>query len=253
MTKIIVLLITVFTCSSSFSQQKDSVKSITHFSGTASFTNNGISIVPSFSLEKPAVQFILSLGKSRFSIDPDIRFSIKGKPWTMLFWARYKLVDDTKFKVTTGTHLGINYRTGVLPINGDSSEATVARRYLAAEFSPRYLLTKNISVGIYYLYSHGLDAGTIGNTHFITLNAGFSNIKITKEVFINFNPQVYYLKLDDEDGFYSTATLTLAKKDFPLSIQSTVNKIIDTHIKGSKNFLWNVSLVYSFNKNYVAK
>jgi hypothetical protein len=67
------------------------------------------------------------------------------------------------------------------------------------------------------------------------------------------NPQIYYLKLDRQDGFYFTSSLTLAKKNFPLIIQSTINKIIDTHIAGSKNILWNVSLVYSFNKNYVSR
>ncbi len=246
-----VLLVPIFFLTHfAFSQKPDSTKSTTHFSGTVSVTNDGIAIVPSFSLGKPAVIFMLSAGKKRFSIEPDIRFSLAAKPWTMLFWARYKLVDNKKFKINTGTHLGLNYRTSVLPINGDTANATVARRYLAAEIFPRYLLTKNISVGIYYLYSHGLDAGTIGNTNFITLNANFSNIKITNQFFLKFNPQLYYLKLDEQDGFYYTATLTIAKKDFPLAFQSTINRTIKTNITGSKNLLWNVSLVYSFNNKY---
>jgi hypothetical protein len=153
--------------------------------------------------------------------------------------------------MNAGTHLGLNFRRSVLPINGDSSEVNVVRRYWAGEFYPRVLLTKNISIGIYYLYSHGLDAGTIGNTHFITLNINFSNIKITDQFFIRFNPQFYYLKLDAQDGFYFTSTLSVAKKNFPLSVSSTVNKIINTNITGSKNFVWNASLVYSFNKKSV--
>ncbi len=235
----------------SFSQKTDSTKSVSYFSGSVSVTNNGISIVPSFSLDKPAAIFMLSAGKNRFSFEPDIRFSLSGKPWSFLFWGRYKLVTNDKFQMSAGTHLGLNFRASVLPINGDSSEVNVTRRYLAGELYPRILLTKNISVGIYYLYSHGLDAGTIGNTHFITFNTNFSNIKITDQFFIRFNPQFYYLKLDAEDGFYFTSTLTVAKKNFPLSVSSTINKIINTNITGSKNFVWNVSLVYSFNKKYV--
>ena len=235
----------------SFSQKTDSTKNLPYISGAVSVTNNGISIVPSFSLGEPAVQFNLLMGKNRLSFEPDIRFSLAGKPWSMLFWGRYKVVTSNKFNLNVGTHLGLNFKTSVLPINGDSSTTTVVRRYLATELFPRYSLTKNISVGIYYLYSHGLDAGTIGNTHYITFNTNFSNIKITDQFFINVNPQLYYLKLDAQDGFYFTSTFTVAKKNFPLSVSSTINKEINSNITGSKNLLWNVSLVYSFNKRYL--
>ncbi len=235
----------------SYSQKNDSTKNIRHFSGAVSVTNNGISIVPSFSLEKPAVIFNLSAGKNRFSFEPDIRFSLSGKPWSMLFWGRYKLGTTDKFNMNVGTHLGLNFKTSLLPINGDTVNTTVTRRYLAGELFPRVSVAKNISVGIYYLYSHGLDAGTINNTHFITLNTNFSHIKIPGEFYIAFNPQFYYLKLDAQDGFYFTSSFTLAKKNFPLFISSTINKKINSDITGSKNFLWNVSLGYSFNKKYV--
>lgn len=236
---------------SSFSQKTDSVKSISYFSGSVGVTNNGISIVPSFSLEKPAVQFNLTMGKNRFSFEPDIRFSLTGKPWTMLFWGRYKVVTSNKFNMNVGTHLGLNFRRTVLPINGDSTEVNIARRYLAGELYPRYLVAKNTSVGIYYLYSHGLDAGTIGNTHFITFNTNFSNIKITDQFFMKVNPQFYYLKLDAQDGFYFTSSFTVANKNFPLSVSAIINKEINSNITGSKSFLWNVSLTYSFSKKYV--
>jgi hypothetical protein len=234
----------------SFSQKADSTKRTGHISGSVSVTNNGISIVPSFSLGKPAAQFNLSMGKNRFIFEPDIRFSLAGKPWSFLFWGRYKIVNNHKFKMNAGTHLGLNFKTSVLPINGDTNEVTIARRYLAGEFFPRYSFTKDISVGIYYLYSHGLDAGTIGNTHFITLNMNFSNIKITDRFFINVNPQLYYLKLDAEDGYFFTTSLVLAKKKFPLSAAAIINKKINSNITGSKNLLWNASLVYTFNKKY---
>ena len=235
----------------SFSQKKDSTNSIFHFSGSVSITNNGISIVPSFSLGKPAVIFNLSMRKNRLSFEPDLRFSLAGKPWGFLFWGRYKLVSTKKFRMNSGAHLGLNFRTSFLPVNGDSTEATVERRYLAGELSPNYFLSKNISVGIYYLYSHGLDAGTIGNTHFITFNINFSNIKITDQFFINVNPQLYYLKLDEQGGYYFTSSFTVAKKNFPLTVSSIINKEINSTITGGKHFLWNVSLIYSFNKKYI--
>lgn len=236
----------------STTQKKESIKSLAYFSGSIGITNNGISIVPSFSLDKPAVQFNLSLGKNRFSFEPDIRFSLAGKPWSFLFWGRYKLVTKNNFKMNVGTHLGLNFKTSVLPINRDTSEVTITRRYLVFELAPNYFLSKNISVGIYYLYSHGLDAGTIGNTQFITFNTNFSNIKLTDKFFMKVNPQFYYLKLDKQDGFYFTSAFTVAKKNFPLSVSAIINKEIKSTIKGSKNLIWNVSLVYAFNKNYVS-
>jgi hypothetical protein len=235
----------------SYSQKTDSIKSVRSISGSVLITNNGISIVPSFSLGKPAVQFYLSVGKNRLSFEPDIRFSLKGKPWSFVFWGRYKLITTEKFKMNVGTHLGLNYKTSVLPINRDTNEVTIIRRYLATELFPRISLTKNISVGIYYLYSHGLDAGTIGNTHFITFNTNFTNIKITDQFFININPQLYYLRLDDQHGYFFTSSLTVAKKNFPLSVSGLINKKIKSNITASKNLLWNVSLIYSFSKTYV--
>ena len=81
------ILIFVFAAISlaSFSQKKDSTRIIQHFSESVNITNNGISLVPSFSLGRPAALFLLSLGSNRFSIDPDIRFALDGKPWTFLF------------------------------------------------------------------------------------------------------------------------------------------------------------------------
>ena len=247
------VLVTLFLLFShlAFSQMPDSLKRIRYFSGTLSVTNNGISIVPSFSLGKPAAIFIFSLAQKRFSFEPDLRFSLTGKPWSFLFWGRYQIVAKEKFKLNTGAHLGLNFKTSVLPVNGDSSETTVARRYLAGELFPRFLLSKNISVGIYYLYSHGLDAGTIKNTNFLTLNFSFSNIKLSDQFFMRIYPQFYYLKLDAQDGFYFTSAFTIARKNFPLFISAIINKTITSNITGNKNFVWNLSLNYSFYKKYL--
>jgi aryl-alcohol dehydrogenase-like predicted oxidoreductase len=44
-------------------------------------TNNGISLVQTFSLGKPAAIVTLSIGKGKLSFEPDLRFSLKEKPW----------------------------------------------------------------------------------------------------------------------------------------------------------------------------
>lgn len=237
----------------SFSQRSDSVKAIQHFSGAASITNNGISFIPSLSLDKPAAQVILSLGGPRFSVDPDIRFDLNGRPWAFVFWTRYKFRTNNKFRITTGANLGLNFRTKTLPVDNVPVKTMEVRRYLAAELAPNYAVAKNISIGTYYFYSHGIDNGTIGNSHFVTINGNFSSIPISKQFYLRAVPQIYYLNLDGKDGYYVTSSFTVAKHGCPLSVSSIINKKFRSHIPGSKDFLWNMSLVYSFNRSYVPK
>jgi hypothetical protein len=59
--------------------------------------------------------------------------------------------------------------------------------------------------------------------------------------------------MDEKDGYYATATITLAKHDFPLSIQSIMNQTIETNIPAKSDFVWNVSLIYSFSNEYAKK
>lgn len=248
--KQLVIIMLLLSAQFSFSQKTDSPKTITHFSGAITATNNGISLVPTFSLNRPAVMFNFSIGKSKLSFEPDMRFSMSGKPWSFLFWWRYRMHKD-KFHFTVGAHPALNFRTQYSPTDG--SEMIVTRRFLASELAPNYFITKNTSIGVYYLYSHGFDKGAPKNGHFITLNANFRNIKIGNQLLANFVPQFYYLKQDNNDGVYFTSTFTLSKKNFPFSVQSIINKEIESDIIGSKNFTWNASLIYSFNKQYVRK
>jgi len=237
----------------SFSQKADSAKNVFHFKSAVTVTNKGISLVPTFTLGKPAAIFDLSMGKKKLFFEPQLKFSLKGKPWSFLFWWRYKLVTTDKFQINAGTHLGLNFRTDSFSVNGTPSAGTVVRRYLAGELAPNYFISKNVSVGFYYLYSRGLDHGTIRKGHFLTINTNFSNIKLGDKFFARFIPQLYYLYQDGKDGFYFTSSLTLIKRNFPISFQSTTNKIIQTNVPGSQDFLLNFSLIYSFNKNYVTK
>jgi hypothetical protein len=236
---------------SAFSQQVDSVKSEKHFGGTVTVTNNGISLLPSFSLGRPAAVFDLNVGNKKLTFEPQFRFGLDGKPWSFIFWWRYKLIQHEKFKLSVGAHPSFVFKPTTIIVNGVDDDTFYVQRYLATEISPNYFITKNITVGVYYLHSTGLDKGAIQETNFITINANFNNIKLSDDFYMKFNPQIFYLKMDKPDGFYATATLTILKKNFPLSIQSIVNKAIETMIPAKSNFVWNVSLIYSFNKNYV--
>jgi hypothetical protein len=248
-----VLILACLNCSYySFSQKPDSTKVVNNFATAVTITNNGISFIPTFSLGKPAAIFDLSVGR-KLSFDPQLRFSLEGKPWSFLFWWRYKLLSTDKFLLKIGGHPALSFKTSTITVNGLTKDAITAQRYLAGELSPNYLLTKNISIGVYYLYSRGIEKDATRNTHFLTLNSNFSNIKLGKLFYTRFTPQFYYLKMDNKDGFYFTSQLTLARRNFPLSASVIMNKIIKTEITASKNFVWSASLVYSFSKKYVER
>lgn len=247
----IFIYVTILLTQALFGQKQDSTIKVTNFSGTISLTNNGLSLIPTFSLGKPAALVILSVSGKRFSFDPDMRFALEGKPWSFLFWTRYKMVNTRKFQVNIGAHPAINFKT--FPAMAGGKETIVARRFLAGELSPNYYFTKNISIGAYYLYSHGFDSGTPTNTHFITLNSNFSHLTLPGRLFLRINPQVYYLKQDDHDGLYLTSFFMLARKNFPVNLSSTINKTIKSNIPGSKDFVWNLGIAYSFHGKYFKK
>jgi hypothetical protein len=231
-------------------QDADSIKTVRHFSGSITVTNNGISFIPTFSLGKPASIFNFSLGSDKFSFEPELRFDLEGHPWSFLFWARYKMKPNKKWRINLGMHPALNFRTEIDSSNGVIKENVVTRRYLASEFAPNYFFTKNISVGLYYLYSRGLDAGTIKYTHFLTINSTFSNVKLSQKLLMKFTPQFFYLNLEGQEGFYCSESTTLSLADFPISLNAIFNKTIQSNITANKDFVWNLSLIYSFNKKY---
>lgn len=221
---------------------------IIRIAGSASLTNNGISLIPNFSLGDPAALFNLSVTRGRLSFDTDFNFSLEAKPWYILYWLRYQVVNHEKFQVGAATHLGLNFKPSEMLIDGNLENTTITERYWVVDVSPRYLISKNTAVGMYYLHSVGLDPGTVGNTNFLTLNANFSNIQLLKDIYLGINPQIYYLKQDLPDGFYFTSTFTLSKSKCPVSISSLLNKEIKTDIISGKGFVWNITVKYSFSK-----
>lgn len=232
-------------------QSPDSVRKVASLSASVGITNNGISLVPSFSLEKPAAIFNLSLEKGRFSFDPELTFSVEGKPWYALFWLRYKAIDRERFKLRTGAHLGLNYITENLPFPRVPSRVILTERYLVGELAPTCALTPKIGVGAYYLYARAFDLGTTDDMHFLALGASFSKISLPGELNLAIKPQVFFLDLYGPDGLYVTSTFTLEKKEFPLTLSSTFNKVIQTDIPVGRDFIWNVVLTYTFSKRYL--
>ncbi len=236
-------------------QTADTTKSTLNFSGTINANNNGFSLVPTFSLGKPAVQtgFNISGNKGRLSFHPQFWYSMLDyKPWSFIFIWRYKLVKKEKFELVVGTHApAINFKSDNVTENGVDKDVIKARRfYPAVEIIPVYKLKKDISLSIYYLFGKGIEKEVSSKNHFVSLRSDFNNIPLTKQVYLRFNPQVYYLKIDDDDGIYAAAGLTLAHRKWPLFVGYMMNKALKSEINVS-DFEWNVGVTYAFGKNFV--
>ncbi len=245
-------LILFASANATFANSTDSIPTIRDLKAAVTVTNNGISVIPTFMLGKPALIFDLGVGGKRLSFEPQLRFALEGKPWSFIFWWRYKVVMSRRFSLNVGAHPAISFRETQMMFDGENRNMLVAQRFLAGEVVPTFKVSDRVSLGFYYLHANGLDKGTTKNTDYLAFNTVFSNIRISDDISLKLNPQLYLLKMEELHGFYATSTFTVSKKDFPLSISSIVNQVIKTNIP-SKDFVWNLSLIYAFKKAYVGK
>ena len=219
--------------------------------GNIGITNNGISIVPTFSLKQPAFNFTGSLSRGgRFSLDPDVRLTFDGRKGSAMMWLRYKMIQGKKFNFRVGAHPAFNFALKSVTEKGKTWNITQARRFVATELAPNYIVNDHISFGAYYLHGNGLQTDGPISTHFVNFISSFSGIKLGANHLLSFSPQVYYLQIDKEDGFYLTGNVVLASKKSPIALMYLYNKEVRTNITGSKNLDWNLTLMYNFNKRF---
>lgn len=236
-------------------QEPDSVSKVYHFNGNVNVTNNGFSFIPLFSLGKPATVASLSVGGDRFSFDPQFRFDLDGlKPWTFIFMWRYKLIQKEKFELKVGTHLpAYSFREFNSEVDGEPQLRLVPYRMIAAELLPSYTISEHISIGAYYI--HGIGLETFDETKhidFLSFRAFFTQLRLSKQFYLNWNPEVYYLNTYGVDGFYAAQSLSLGHNKLPLSLSTAINVKIKSEIE-SKDFDWNISMVYTFNNNFTKR
>lgn len=228
--------------------QEQKTESI-RMTGSATVTTKGLSTFPNLTLGKPAVIFDFSVGGDQFRFDPTLRFGLDGKPWSFIFWLRHEAIRTEKFGLRIGAHPAVTFKTIDVVQNGSSSEMLRSTTYLAAEIAPVFRVAKNISLSPYYLFSYGIEDYAVEYSNFFTLIANIANINLTENIYSNLMAQVFYLKMDDRDGVFVNSTLSVNKRNFPLSVSSTLNRAIESTIPGDK-LLWNLNLIYRFGGVY---
>jgi len=248
---ILILLLGVF--SNTLSAQKiDSTNiKINSFGGAITIQSKGISTIPNLTLGKPAAIFDLKVGR-KLTFEPQFRFSLDGKPWAMVFWWRYYGSIGEKFKITFHTNYSLAYKTITsYPSPETPQEIIRTTRYLVAAIQPNYQFNKYIGAGMYLFYNRGLESYITQNTYMIAFRPALSNITITKNIVARLNPEVYYLKMDQNDGLFFNARFLVSIKNCPVSMSGLVNKPLRSNIPSDYDFLWNIGLSYTFNKSYV--
>ena len=224
-------------------------------SGKINLTNNGFSFIPLFSLGKPATTINLSVGGKRFSFDPQFRFDLDGmRPWSFLFIWHYKLIKKERFQLRLGSYFPAYAFTELdYSRNSRSVEILTPQRFFIWTANLNYVISKKISIGLFYLNGKGLekvDQTKQGN--FISFRSYIQNINLSKSFSLSFNPEIYFLKIDSNQGYYVAQTFAIRHLKLPFSVSTTMNKAINSNIS-AKPFDWNIGFNYNFKSSFQKK
>ena len=233
-------------------QSEEEKPKINNFTASVLYQTKGISTIPNLTLGKPAFTFDLKVGR-RLSFEPQFRFATTGIPWAMVFWWRYNAVSTRKFRLDLSTNYSFSYKTITVTSSGEPQELIRTTRYIVAAAAPEYLLNKYLSVGAYIFYNRGIEKFITRNTLMLSFRPSLSNIPITKNITARFNPEIYNLAMDDYNGVFFNARLSISKKNFPISLSALINKPIKSNIPSEYDLLWNAGISYTFNKRYIEK
>jgi len=214
--------------------------------GAVTVTNNGVSLIPSFTLGRPATIVDLTVQRGAASFEPQLRFGIDGRPWSFLLWGRYQVVRGEKFTLTAGVHPAFVFRTVHVPTPEGSASGTEVNRFVAGEMAPSYAVTDRVAVGGQYLYSRGLQAHRARQTQFAAAHVRVGGVPLGRSLALQVVPQIFYLKMDRRDGTYASATATVARRGVPVAVSAMVSTPLRSDIAGGRGAVWNVSLTYAF-------
>lgn len=226
-----------------YAQKKDSVKVQEPLKATANINinNNGTSLFPNLALGKPAAIINVSVGKKNIYFEPELRWGLNGKPWSYIYWLRFRPKRTEHFGFHVGAHPSYVIRESIVTINGKDETRFVSQRYLAAEAVPVWYHSPKFALGLHVLASKGLDSYAIKRSYFLSVQPRFPNIGLNKNYYLSFFPQVFYLKLDSKKGTYFSESLNINRKGCPISISSIFTYKIKSTILGD-NIIWNVGL-----------
>lgn len=148
--------------------KQDTIPTPFEFSGTIILSTNGISPIPAFSLDKPAVLVNLSIRKRRFSYNPEMSFSTKGIPWYLNNFFRYRLIEKKRFQFQTGLIWGIGYSYPEVLQNGINRTIAKAERFLWLELIPKYKISEKVTISSTTFSGYNFEPGSVKRINYIS-------------------------------------------------------------------------------------
>ena len=250
-TKLIITFLIICLPYTVSSQKNDStIARSYYFGGAVTIQSKGISTIPNLTLGKPAAVFDMKVGR-KLTFEPQFRFALDGKPWAMVFWWKYNAQISNKLRLVFTTNYTLSYKAMTYYTStGTSQEIIRTTRYLAGGLEPNYQVNKYLGIGVYLFYTYGIEEFITKNTYMVSFRPGISNIPVAKNTTARITPEVYYLKMDDNEGFYLNARLSVSNRNFPVSLSALVNKPLESNIPSEYDLLWHVALTYAFGGNY---
>ncbi|MFN4084862.1 MAG: hypothetical protein ACK4LB_02900 [Spirosomataceae bacterium] len=234
-------------------QSPDTTQKSYHFRGNISVTQNGMSLIPAFSLGKPAAIAELSIGGDKLSFDPEIRFDLNGQPWSFIFWWRYQFLPKSRFRLHAGAHPAFIFRnTTVMSAKGLPVESMEGRRFFAGEIGPSYRISDQMRVGGIFLVGRSLGKVPKEINQFYAIHTTLNAFKPAHEWTVQARPMAFYLQMNDRRGFFLSSSFLVANKNFPISLGSIVSRRTVSTIE-VEDWIWNISLIYSFSNDFQRK
>ena len=233
----------VFLCIFTFSfshEPEDSTKSKLKAGATVSLNSNGISSIPAFSLDKPAVMASVTLAKNRFSYDPTLAYGLDFKGWFIDSWLHYRLIDRPHFEFRPG----FNFSTFFSDFKAENETIRQAVRYFTIELTAIYKFSTNTSLTLGYWNDRGQDKGTLIG-HFFNLVGERSDIRIGKNILFDIAFQIFYIDYEGKnDGLFLSPKISGSLRNTPFSVFFQPIQALESNIKPYPGFRWNLGVAY---------
>lgn len=218
---------------------------------TFNATSNGISIVPAFSLGRPALIYTSSYGNGTFRLEPEIRMSYDGEPWSTLLWGRYILPKTRGWQFTTAAHYALLFSPEEDLINGTLTRSYRANRYLGFQATASHELGKSFKINAFSLLARGWFKGA--SPHLVQLHAlSLSTPDLPAgQLKLNVRPQLYVLNFAGPIGLFYSANYSLKMAKSKWSIDGMISQpLVKEADLTVANVVWNVGLSYNISHTH---
>ncbi len=224
----------------------DTTKVSTVFSGSVQLTNNGISLVPAFSLGAPALMAFFEAKRRRFSYCPQFSFDSEGKPWYMNQWLRYQVVDGHKFSYRSSISYSFLYKPSEEVKDGIVTPIIKIDRNVIFEQLMVAQITAKKALVLVHL--HGMPTTKEGiNLDLMTIGTSTKAIKLASKVTMDIVPSIFYLTYTGgNEGVFTTENISFHYEKLPVSIGFQATEPLWMKNLHVESFNWALSAIYSF-------